>query len=384
MMKRRAMFTAAAMVVATAWGGSTGAGAAVARPTRRRTDRDAAPADCGPAWTSVPTPGGGYLEGVAASSSTSAWAVGYVLSSPNATVVQHWDGAAWSTVDAPSPAGGRLLAVTTIGTKTEWAVGLLVTPHFTQKTLVERGTAKGWKVVKSPSLDKDDALGAVAGTGPDDVWAVGGRSVGKRGSALIEHYDGSAWTVADTSTLTGAIVLTGVRAISPTDAWAVGSVAGADDRTLTVAVHWDGTAWTRVATPDASNLLDQLVAIGGSASNDLWAVGDTVQSISGSEITTLTEHWDGTKWRIVASPNPTSVEFLKGVTATSAGQDVAVGAVDEFRVPQVYTWTGSAWTVQTTPQAGSFTAVATSPGGPIWAVGERDGGEGPLIEESCP
>jgi hypothetical protein len=56
---------------------------------------------------------------------------------------------------------------------------------------------------------------------------------------------------------------------------------------------------------------------------DIWAVG-VVSGSPGPK--TLTEHWNGTKWSIVASPNPGPFgSFLAGVTAPFGGPTVAVG-----------------------------------------------------------
>src|SRR5438876_703093 len=56
--------------------------------------------------------------------------------------------------------------------------------------------------------------------------------------------------------------------------------------------------------------------------NELWAVGNYVYAYS----LTMIEHWDGTSWQIVASPNhPTTYNYLYGVTAVDANDAWAVG-----------------------------------------------------------
>src|SRR5262249_13529523 len=55
------------------------------------------------------------------------------------------------------------------------------------------------------------------------------------------------------------------------------------------------------------------------SANDIWAVGR-------NDTETLTEHWDGTSWKIVNSPNPGNLSnALSGVTALSDGTVAAVG-----------------------------------------------------------
>jgi hypothetical protein len=64
------------------------------------------------------------------------------------------------------------------------------------------------------------------------------------------------------------------------------------------------------------------------SASDVWAVGDynnAASTSSGSE-QTLTEHWDGTSWHAVPSPNPGSFSnILIGVAAVPARDAWAVG-----------------------------------------------------------
>jgi hypothetical protein len=73
-----------------------------------------------------------------------------------------------------------------------------------------------------------------------------------------------------------------------------------------------------VTSPTVANSV--LSATAAIASNDIWAVG----SIGGFQ--SVTEHWDGTSWSIIASPNPgAGPDHLNGVTALGDGTVVAVG-----------------------------------------------------------
>ena len=121
--------------------------------------------------------------------------------------------------------------------------------------------------------------------------------------------------------------LFGVAVLSRCNAWAVGAYYN-DEREIgqTLIEHWNGTAWKRVASPNPSgtsnyNILNGVVAL--SASN-AWAVGE---SIDGTGVhKTLIEHWTGTAWKLVPSPNPSSSgNTLYGVGASSATNIWAVG-----------------------------------------------------------
>ncbi len=83
--------------------------------------------------------------------------------------------------------------------------------------------------------------------------------------------------------------------LSSTDAWAVGYGNG------TMAIHWDGSSWRNVPTPDPPSPSSRFNGVTAASSSDVWAVGDASQDAS--HIRTLIEHWDGSRWTIVPSPD---------------------------------------------------------------------------------
>ena len=127
-----------------------------------------------------------------------------------------------------------------------------------------------------------------------------------------------------------------VTAVSATDAWAVGATglftAGALPKTLVE--HWDGTRWSTVPSPNPSihngqsdtNVLNSVAAI---SAQNVWAVGYTgINGFNGSG--SLVEHWDGNSWTVVTSPNGVLPSFnfynvLLGVSGSAANDVWAVG-----------------------------------------------------------
>jgi hypothetical protein len=98
----------------------------------------------------------------------------------------------------------------------------------------------------------------------------------------------------------------------------------------TLIEHWDGTSWTVVSSPNrngsstnGNNLLSGIAAV---SATDIWAVGYTTDPTTGFQ-RTLTEHWDGTTWSAIASPNATASgsDTLAGASALAGGTVVAVG-----------------------------------------------------------
>lgn len=88
--------------------------------------------------------------------------------------------------------------------------------------------------------------------------------------------------------------------ISACNTWAVGRQAsGGDEQTLTE--HWNGSAWKVVPSPDPGTSSNELNSVRGRSASDVWAVGDSADL---AKTRTLILHWDGHTWARVASPNP--------------------------------------------------------------------------------
>src|SRR6266704_612243 len=166
--------------------------------------------------------------------------------------------------------------------------------------------------------------------------------------------------------------LNGVASVSANDVWAVGDFINASGSKQTLIEHWDGTSWSVVASPNPSVSMNVLQAVTAIATNDGWAVGwfDNAQNIP----RTLTLHWNGTNWSVVTSATSgTGSNFLFGVTAVSSSD---VWAVGEFNNTSTLTehWNGHTWRVVSSPNGGTrdnvlngVTAVSATD---VWAVGD--------------
>jgi hypothetical protein len=90
------------------------------------------------------------------------------------------------------------------------------------------------------------------------------------------------------------------------DAWAVGTSNTTDSGGDTLIQRWNGNTWQVVPSPDRGsgpNILVSVEVVPGRATRtrDAWAVGSYY---SGPSQYTLIEHWNGSAWSIVPSPNP--------------------------------------------------------------------------------
>jgi hypothetical protein len=233
----------------------------------------------------------------------------------------------------------------------------------------------GWQTVTSPSAGPS-GLAAVAATSAHGAWAVGTRGPSGRFRTLTEHWDGHAWKiVASPNPAAGASptdALTGVAATSATNAWAAGFYEKTTTSFRTLAEHWDGTRWTVVPSPNSGVGENAFTAVSAAAAGDIWAVG--FRQDRGSR-RTLTEHWDGHAWKIVPSPNVgTGDNFLFGVAAVSATRAWAVGSDSKsFGQTLVLRWNGSRWSVVPSRNPGQgdrfLLAVAAPTAGSALAVG---------------
>ena len=159
----------------------------------------------------------------------------------------------------------------------------------------------------------------VAGSSAADVWAVGEYLDSGIGHTLILHWNGSAWQrVASPDLVTNGQInsttneLNGVAVIGPNDAWAAGYGVSGNVPYGTLTEHWNGTAWQIVpspnnATPGFYNALDDVAAI---SSNDVWAVGGVPKDVGVSGNYVLLMHWNGSAWQLVPQP-PETLDLVR-------------------------------------------------------------------------
>ena len=132
---------------------------------------------------------------------------------------------------------------------------------------------------------------------------------------------------------------------------------------LNLIEHWDGSSWAIVSSPNVTETRGEvLTGVTCVSASDCWAVGS---SFSGINYFTLIEHWDGTSWSIVTSSGDSAAQYnneLKGVRCTSSSDCWAVGDFhDDGNIQgdnfpsKIEHWDGTAWTVVTSPTAPSIT-----------------------------
>jgi hypothetical protein len=365
------------------------------------------------------------LQDVAATSACNALAVGYYYNgTAYQTLILHWSGNAWRVQQSEDPGGSsednELSGVAATSSTNAWAVGDYYN-GTTNRTLIEHWNGKKWSVQKSPSPGKsmnDSELSGVVATSPTNAWAVGYYNNGNAVQTLVEHWNGKKWSVQPSPSPSSAcavprpltavphpltalphpltavphpltavpralairgraVGLSSVAATSSSNAWAVGIRCGRSG-TRTLVEHWNGKTWKiqRSQNPGGSGKSDGLSGVAATPSGNAWAVGAYTKN-RGALRQTLIERFNGKAWKVQPSPNADPSQADNGlfdVAATSSGNAWAVGSYGvavALDPPVVERWNGKAWKIQPSSSFpdGVLYGVAAISSSDAWAVG---------------
>ena len=286
----------------------------------------------GSSWKQATVPDTTFVRGftlysVSAASPADAWAIGHGYEK---SLAYHWNGKAWTQAasnvywlgvadlgpgDASSVGPGL-----DHWNGSSWSAATSFPDPGNPGTLTIGG---GTDAVE---------LAAISAAAADDIWAVGTYATKTTCRCETEtfalHWDGTSWgevpmPPVDRSTDPNLeYQLTSIDAISPSDVWAAGYTndAGSTSSLGTLIEHWDGTSWSIVPAPSPGTA-PRLTGVSGTSPASIWAVGyDTPAGGSGPQ--TLTLHWDGTSWTTVASPNPDGPSQLEAVSSIPGSSTV--------------------------------------------------------------
>ena len=332
---------------------------------------------------------------VSASGPDEAWAVGTFSdkSALDHPLVEHWNGTTWTLTDVPQPAGRQavLSGVDDLAPDNAWAVGASLDQNLNGLTLIEHWNGTDWSIVPSPNPavgvgGDSDVLTSISGTGPDDLWAAGQdfNENTQTISLLFEHWNGTTWTAATSPTpMFASQFATAITAISRDDVWAVGEQF--TDGKTTLAAHWNGASWSIVRTPNLSStgtLQDQLTGVSSSGSDDVWASGFANDVDKHNLDVPYTLHWNGKTWQLTKVPTVGSngsrlngIVVLSPTDAWSVGQTQSDGSL----LTLTEKFNGSAWKISASPDPGSqgklivntLQGVGSAGGGNLFAVGTQ-------------
>ena len=283
--------------------------------------------------------------------------------------------------DTPNASGNsnRLNGVAALSPTDVWAVGYLVTSNA-YLNLAMHWNGSDWRLtpVPNPSYPNTDQLKKVAAAGPNDVWAVGGH-----GQSYMLRWNGGQWSQVPLPPINNrgwtnvTNYLEDIAVVSSNNIWAVGLMDALDGGTWTLIMHWDGTQWRQVPSPNqpmpTGGFYSQgLQAVTAVSANDVWAVG---YYRVGNTQHTLIQHWDGVQWSIVPSPNgPTGDGWLRGIAAAGPNDIWAVGEYDKpgwgvMGKGLALHWDGTRWSAFVPPNPSPY---GVSPLNSVVARGPND------------
>ena len=220
---------------------------------------------CEPGWTSLSASLPGAALSVRGTAADDVWLVGGGVGLGGA-MVRHWDGAAWTTIDVSAAFGDR----------TAWWVW----PEARGVAWIagERGAIAridGTTVVDH-SRPTTATLFGVWGSGPDDVWFVGGVPNGRRDDDddLVWRWDGAAVSPVAGVPSRGATMFK-IWGAATDDLW----ISGEGGTML----RWDGAAFVDHSRELAT--ASSVLTVDGCGPDDVWAVAGQI-----------VYRWDGATW----------------------------------------------------------------------------------------
>ncbi len=307
-------------------------------------------------WSIAPSPNtspaqDNELQSVACSGPSNCMAVGSASGANELTLAEAWNGTAWTIVPSPNGSTSNLNALSGVacpGPTTCVAVGAY-SNGTNELTLIEMWNGSAWSIVPSPDPQptEDNVLASVTCTSTTSCIAVG--DVGSFEQTLVESWNGTTWSVvASPNVASDRNFLSGVSCTQPTSCVAVGQTQGANTQTLIES--WNGAVWSIAPSPDTSPTVDQqLNQVSCTTPSFCMAVGYAELASSDA---TLIEAWNGSAWSIVPSPSMAASDEndLYGVSCTGPADCVAAGHWSDLGditdQTLIESWNGAAWSIE--------------------------------------
>jgi large repetitive protein len=294
----------------------------------------------GTSWSIVPSPNTGTnnqgagtaLSGVSCTSASACIAVGYSGNLDAQTLVEQWNGTAWSIVPSPDLVGGAsptennyLNAISCTSASACTAVGFAADSAIDGPTLVEQWNGTSWSIQPSPSpvvgsdLSNLDELNGVSCTSASACTAVGSfsstanpmRGPYTQGN-LIEQWNGTAWSVVPVPA--GSPALYGDACLSDSACTAVGFIAGTGNNSSTLVETSAPGAYT-YAVP----------AVTGVSPNSGSPAGGTSVTVTGTGFTGATSvTFNGTPAAHMVVMNDSTITAISPSSPTVGTFDVVV------------------------------------------------------------
>jgi hypothetical protein len=208
----------------------------------------------------------------------------------------HWDGTAWTVVNAPPLTDAALTAFGVSGSDL-WLSAAVGPLGSVRQPVMYQWKAGTWSTVPSPLDAAPGArIAAIWSTSPTDVWAGGQRTTATDAGAattttFLMRWDGSTWSLVTPPVLgrDGQSILSIWGTAN--DVWFGGTDAGLNP--VGNIWHFDGTTWSDEALPTSQKLNNS-----ASGFFELWGTGptDVWAAAAGPNVSRLVVHYDGQSW----------------------------------------------------------------------------------------
>lgn len=259
----------------------------------------------GTAWSVTQNLSDGmFLQGVSCPSANSCTAVGYVGGS-DSTFIESWNGTTWSTVPSPNVTGAKdsiLNGISCTSSSSCTTVGYSYSPSST-KTLVESWDGTAWSIIPSPNPrdSTQSVLNGVSCFGATDCTSVGSSSSddGNTEQTLVESWDGAAWSIIPSTNPRDSSYseLQGVSCLSTSKCTTVGTSSNGS-----LVESWDGSSWSVTTEPNPNG---SLMGVSCLSATNCTTVGT-------SSNRTLVENGSVLTPPVITSSN--SISFTDGVS----------------------------------------------------------------------
>lgn len=260
-------------------------------------------------------------------------------------LLEHWDGQRWSIVPFinvyPSTWGSsQLNALAAIAPDNIWAVGFFENragiPRTSQmlgplEPLVEHWNGTSWQNILDAAFPQRSIFNTIAASSADNIWisgsftSAGSGNGGNPGENILLHWNGQHWQ--HVSVDPNAYV-SSISVLAANDVWAIGyGPANNPVGSTPIVEHWNGTAWSVMQTPDATpqqvlNASVSFSSIAAASTRNVWIVGSAWDGRS--IYYQVVEHWDGQQWHVLPPDRREDPGQLNGVTSI-AGKIWTVG-----------------------------------------------------------
>ena len=290
----------------------------------------------------------------------------------------------WSRQTTPNPGSvsNLLIDVAAIGANEAISVGHWADPILARRPMVVRWNGADWSSIALPDtsgLGNSPNVEGVGRTADGDIWVVGyvRTPYPTDQLPLLMRWRDGDWESVATPTLrpqnTHPFAARGglaydVTGIAANDVWVVGSAVGYGDASATsvpLALHYDGNTWEDVPVPLIANRHHELQSVSASASDNVWAVGNS-RDIS-APFKAFIVRFDGDSWSRIPSPGDGPGDSDAEAVIALAPDDVWVSGSFNNGTAHLIHWNGTSWELPATDIPGVIASFAAIAPDDIWA-----------------